>query len=495
MILAGVVGLSSLISCSSETTYKPKKYTIEQFMDTPQHGGAAFSSDNERILFSSNQSGIFNAYSISITGGGAIPLTQSAADAIWSLVYFPNDNRFLFTSDKGGNELSHIFVRNLDGTVQDLTPGESSRAQFNHISHDDKSFYFLWNKRDPKQMDLYEADFETLATKLIFQNDTGWDIGKVSPDRHYLALIKTKTMDDTDIFLYDFRDKSLKEITKHKGAEKNLPVTFTPDSQELYYLTDEDSEFLHLKSTVLATGESKSLDKYEWDITDAFLSGNGRYLVVVVDVDGDEDVKIYDNQLKRYLQLPKLPDGVISGLCISKTEDWLAFYLTGSRLPKSLYSYNITTGGLTKLIGGLNPEINPEDLVKGEVVRYPSFDSLSIPAILYKPLQASSNEKLPAVIFAHGGPGGRFALGYEPTIQYLVNNGYVVIAVNNRGSTGYGKTFYSAADLKHGDVDLKDIIEAKKYLVSTGYVDSRRIGILGGSDGGYFVLGGPRLSS
>jgi dipeptidyl aminopeptidase/acylaminoacyl peptidase len=111
-----------------------------------------------------------------------------------------------------------------------------------------------------------------------------------------------------------------------------------------------------------------------------------------------------------------------------------------------------------------------------------------IPSIFYKPHSATPQRKAPALVWVHGGPGGQTSKGYSAVIQYLVNHGYVVLGINNRGSAGYGKTFFAADDQKHGKEPLWDCVEGKKYLASLPYVDPNRIGIIGGSYGGYMVL-------
>jgi len=136
----------------------------------------------------------------------------------------------------------------------------------------------------------------------------------------------------------------------------------------------------------------------------------------------------------------------------------------------------------------MNPEIDPDNLVNAEVVRFKSFDGLEIPAIYYKPLTASKKNRVPALVSVHGGPGGQSNVGYNPMTQYLVNHGYAVLAVNNRGSSGYGKTFYKMDDQNHGDKDLKDCIYGKKWLQSLEYIDSTKIGIIGGSYGGFMTM-------
>jgi dipeptidyl aminopeptidase/acylaminoacyl peptidase len=166
----------------------------------------------------------------------------------------------------------------------------------------------------------------------------------------------------------------------------------------------------------------------------------------------------------------------------------MAFYVNGDRSPSNLFVYEFASGKLTQLTQSLSPDINPSDLVEAQVVRFKSFDGMVIPSIYYKPHDASATHKLPAIVYVHGGPGGQTRRGYNSQIQYLVNHGYAVLGINNRGSSGYGKTFFAADDRRHGREPLWDCVEAKTWLASLGYIDPERIGIMGGSYGGYMTL-------
>jgi len=230
------------------------------------------------------------------------------------------------------------------------------------------------------------------------------------------------------------------------------------------------------------------IEERDWDIWYCYFSRNEKYRVMGVNHDARTDIQVMDLENSEVIELPVLPDGDITSVNISKSENMMTFYHNGSRSSSNLYIYNFETGKYTKLTNSMNPEIEPLDLVEAEVIRYKSFDGLEIPAIYYKPRHIKSGEKAPALVWVHGGPGGQSRTGYSSLIQYLVNHGYVVLAVNNRGSSGYGKTFFKLDDLKHGEDDLMDCVEAKKFLVSTGTVDEDRIGIIGGSYGGYMVL-------
>src|SRR4051812_37043589 len=133
-----------------------QRYSIEQFMATTRISGASFSADEKRILFSSNESGVFNAYSVPVTGGKAVALTSSK-DTTYAVSYFPNDDRILYTRDSGGDEQNHLYLRDLDGSEKDLTPGKL-KARFFSWARDLSAFYVETNERDPKFFDFYRYD-------------------------------------------------------------------------------------------------------------------------------------------------------------------------------------------------------------------------------------------------------------------------------------------------------------------------------------------------
>ncbi|MCK5086901.1 MAG: S9 family peptidase, partial [Melioribacteraceae bacterium] len=296
------------------------------------------------------------------------------------------------------------------------------------------------------------------------------------------------TMNNSNMYLYNFETKEIKLLTPHEGDITYSSVGFSVDSKSLYYLTDENSEFTYLKRYDIESTETEKVVEADWDIMYAYFSHNGKYRVIGINNDSKTEIRILDTESGNPVKLPELPNGNISSVNISKSEELMTFYVNGSRSPSNLYVYNFNTNKYNKLTESLNPEIDPEDLVESKVVRYKSFDGLEIPAVLYKPQDIKPGEKVPAIVKVHGGPGGQARVGYRATTQYFVNHGYVVIDVNNRGSSGYGKTFYKLDDMKHGEDDLYDCVKAKDFLAATGYVDTNKIGILGGSYGGYMVL-------
>ena len=467
-----------------------KQYTIEQFMNTMRIGGSSFSADEKSILFDTNQTGIFNVYSVPVTGGAATQLTNNAKESTFAVSYFPNDARILYTYDRGGNENSHLYLRELDGTERDLTPGDKVKANFVEWSFDRKSFFFTTNERNPKVFDLYEMPIDTFKPSLIFKNEMAFDVATISNNKRYIAFNSSGVSQaDSNVVLLDRVKHSVDIVTMHVDEEvANSAQAFDPQSKYLYYLTDQGNQFSYVVRYDLHSRQTKIVEKAPWDVSYTYFSRNGKYRVTAINEDARTKIKIYDTTTGKLVALPQLPNADITGVNISPSEKLMAFYLNGDRSPSNLYVYDFATKKVTKLTDSLNPEINPNDLVESQVIRYKSFDGLEIPSILYKPKQASAENKAPALLLIHGGPGGQTRVGYSPLTQYLVNHGYVILGVNNRGSSGYGKTFFAADDGKHGREPLWDCVEAKKYLASLGYVDEKKIGIAGGSYGGYMVL-------
>jgi dipeptidyl aminopeptidase/acylaminoacyl peptidase len=478
-----LVAASSL----SAKTRPSKQYTIEQFMNTVAVGGASFSPDEKEILFHSDQTGVRNVYAVPVAGGTPRALTASTTDTTSSVSFFPGDARILYTRDQGGNELHHLYVREKDGSERDLTPGQKLKAAFEGWSGDKKSFFVTTNERDPKYFDVYRYDTATYERKMIYKNE-GYEPSQISRDGRWIALEKPISTSDNDLFVHNVEKGETKKISDHKGMAEFYATDFDPSSKWLYFRTNDGSEFFRIRRYELATGKFEDVEKAEWDAWTSWFSETGKYRVTLINEDARTSVRIVDAKTGKAIALPKLPAGSsINSVRFSPSDKLMAMYVDADRAPSNLYVHDFTSGKTTRLTDTLTKEVDPEDLVDTEVVRFKSFDGMVIPGILYKPHQATASAKAPAIVMVHGGPGGQARRGYKYSAQFLANHGYVVLDINNRGSSGYGKTFYIADDRKHGREPLWDCVEAKKYLASLPYVDGNRVAIMGGSYGGYMV--------
>ncbi|MCM2258683.1 MAG: S9 family peptidase [Vicinamibacteria bacterium] len=472
---------------------RPKqRYSIEQFMATTAFQGASFSADESRILFSSNASGVPNVWQVPTAGGAPTAITTSP-DSTYAVSFFPpaggaGGERFLFTRDKGGDELNHLYVREQDGSEKDLTPGEKLKAQFSGWSHAGDAFFVATNERDPRYFDLYRYDATTYARTLLYKNEAGDQPGAISGDGRYVATEKPGMTAESDLYLVDTKTGERKHLSPHQGQVEYEPEEFDPLGEWLYYRTNDGGEFKRLRRYHLRSGKHEDVESPAWDVMGAAISHGGTYRATWINADGRTRIKLYDHKTGREMPLPKLPGGDVTALFFSRSEKKLAFYLNGDRSPSDLYVLDLPAGEPRRLTNAMNPQIDPTDLVDTSVVRFTARDGVEIPSIFYKPLDASATKKAPAIVWVHGGPGGQTRAGYSAILQFLANHGYVILGINNRGSSGYGRTFFTADDGKHGREPLWDCIDGKKFLQSLPYVDKDRIAIAGGSYGGYMVL-------
>ena len=212
------------LSCEKkEDLSQNKRYTIEQFMNTTQVFGGDFSADEKTILMTSKASGVLNAYSIDLETGKQTQLTNSSENAIIARSYFPTDNRIIYTSDEGGNELTQIYIKNWEGSVIDLTP-DSAKASYYGWNHNNTAIYWASNKRNPKYFDLYRTEVIGASvaeggfqTDNIYMNDNGFTPSIVSDNERYIALSERVTTSDANIHLLDTQTGEVSLITPHEG--------------------------------------------------------------------------------------------------------------------------------------------------------------------------------------------------------------------------------------------------------------------------------------
>jgi len=469
------------------------KYSAQAFFETTSYGlpgpaGYAFSPDGKAILMSSDASGVFNVYALPLDGSNPEPMTQSTDNAVFAVSWFPADKRILYTYDGGGNELNHVFVRETDGSSRDLTPGDELKAGFLAWAKDGQNFYLTSTERDGQNFDVYRYSATDYSREMVFEN-AGFQVSAISDDGRWIALDKPRTSADSDIFVIDLKSDKPEPllITGHMGNVSYGTYEFTRDNNNIVYATNEFGEFAQAWTYELQSGESSVLVEAPWDVSYIIYSPSGRYQVTGINADARTEVTLLDTQSGAEVSLPELPPGDLRNVRFSSDETHIALIVNADDSPSNIHVIDLAEGHSHQLTQALNPAIDQSHLVSSEVVRYKSFDGLEIPSILYRPHGATAENPVPALVLVHGGPGGQTTTGYRAMVQHLVNHGYAVLGANNRGSSGYGKTFNHLDDKHHGEADLQDIVYGRAYLDSLDWVDGSRVGIIGGSYGGYMV--------
>jgi dipeptidyl aminopeptidase/acylaminoacyl peptidase len=475
-----------LVSCQQDLDPNLKVYGIEDFFDNVSISGGYFSTDEEKIIFSSNQSGIFNVYEANIQTGKINQLTASNKESFFVRAYVPNSNDFIYSADNGGNEINHLFLKKEDDAVIDLTPIANEKSMFYKWSNDNQFLYYLSNKRDSRYFDLYKMKIGQWIPEIIYKNEDNFSLSDISNDEKYLLLSKSITTSENNFYLFDINENKRIEISSLPGSYSS--AGFSNDNKSFLYITDINNEFSYLNKYDIKSMKSSLIYETEWDVLYSYLSKNEKYRIIGVNEDGKNSVKVIEVDSNLPIKFPSFNNEDISSVSFSESEQKIRLTVGSSKMPSDLFVYDIEAENLKKITNSLNPKIDSKSLVSAKVIRYKSFDGLEIPAIYYKPISASKNNKVPALVWVHGGPGGQSRMGFNPLIQYLTNNGYAILAVNNRGSSGYGKSFYKMDDKNHGEKDLQDCVWGKKWLQKQEYIDENKIGIIGGSYGGYMTM-------
>ena len=473
-----------LTSCS-ESQNNFQQYSIETLMSNNRSSGGYFSKDAKKLIYSSDKSGIFNIYEVDLETKLEKQITYSKEESFFARGYSPITGEIIYSADIGGNENSHIYIIR-DGNSIDLTPGENTKASFFGWTNNESEMYVISNSRDPRFFDLYKIDIETLSSEMVYKNDSGYNLNSISNNDNYLVLSLSLSRREQKLFLYNIKSKEQVEISNQVANFSGQ--NFDKNDENYFYTTNYDSEFYYLMSYNLKNGERSIVYETDWDVTFSYLSKNDSYRVIAVNEDAQNKLTITNTSEQSNIDLFGFENMNINSVGFSEDEKFLRVSAGSPNSPGDIYTYELSTNKLNKITSNLNSKVNPKDLVNAEVIRYKSFDGLEIPSILYKPHKADKINKVPALVWVHGGPGGQSRVGYRALIQYLVNHGYAILAVNNRGSSGYGKTFYSLDDQNHGENDLQDCVWGKKWLQDQDYIDPDKIGIIGGSYGGFMTM-------
>ena len=477
----------------------------EVFFGDPKIAGAQISPDGEYISFLKPYKGVRNIY-VKKRGepfGEAVPVT--ADDRPVSGYFWSQDSRYiLYVQDKGGNENFHVYAvdpkadpKEETGVppAKDLTPMEGIRAQIYSVPENTPNKILVGlNERDASYHDVYEINISSGDRELIFKNTQ--QLSGYTFDRKGKLRLASRQTEDGGTEILRYAQDTFKRIYKCGFEENIYTYRFHKNNEKVYFVTNkgEDVDLTRLTLMDPQTGETELVEKDpegEVDFGGAFFDDQTEKLQATI-YRGDRQ-RIYPktDKMERMLSFlrDELPDGELSFRSTSEDMRYIVVSVTRDVDPGSVYLYD-TQAQKVKLLYNSRPELNSEHLAPMKAVRYSARDGMEIPAYLTLP-KGLEHKNLPAIMLIHGGPWARDAWGYNAYAQFLANRGYAVLQPNFRGSTGYGKAFLNAGNKEWGRGKMQhDISDGVQYLIEQGYADPDRIGIFGGSYGGYATLAG-----
>jgi dipeptidyl aminopeptidase/acylaminoacyl peptidase len=457
---------------------------FERFNAVRKFGPAlAFTAEGDSVLFVANISGQFNLWRVPVTGGWPEQLTAYTDSTVRSIAVSP-DGLIAFSADADGDEFHRIFLLE-DGWPKEIASGEQVQHTLtpDAFSPDGSRLTYAANARTPTDSEVWVRDVAAGEPRAVFGEGMYAFPGGWSPDGTKLLTLEFRANTNQSLHLVDLASGESEELTPHDEEAKFDPGPWDADGGGFSFLTDTDAEFMGIAHYDLAARNWSYVEQPDADVEGLAGSENGS---VVAWIENDRG---WANLRARGRPEPQLPPGTShqfgSVIAVSRDGAHVAVLWDEPRRGQNIYVVETATGKARRLTDssmGLPPA---ESMVEPELVAYPTWDGRDIPAWLFR---APVDGPHPVVMYVHGGPESQERAGYKPFAQYLCSRGISVLATNIRGSTGYGKTYQRMIHRRWGDVDLKDWEACATWLRGQDWVDQDRVGVLGGSYGGFAVL-------
>jgi dipeptidyl aminopeptidase/acylaminoacyl peptidase len=470
--------------------------TIEKLWMTRQIGGSTWSPDGKSIAFISNMSGRNNLWLVPAEGGFPVQLTvsdQRQSSPAWS----PDGKWIAYQSDYDGDEQWDIFlVSPKTGKVVNVTQSPKI-AELNPTWSPDGRY--LAYEVKPKTSAAYDIDVYDMVLREVkhLTANTPQDKGNVNPlwskDGKFIVYTQEQAKGtDSNIFMADVATSTSTLLTPHQGEQRFSADDISPEGKHVLVTSNAENGYDNVGLLDIATKTIRWITQDKWEISGHNFSPDGKHLIFSANVDGNEEIYMNDLETGRQMPLP-ISKGVNqpAGDHHAFTGDGsrLLYYHNGPTSPNDLWVYHVASGKSQQITHSLLAGINSEDLVEPYLVHYPSRDGKwTISAFLYVPYNMARNGQNAAIVYVHGGPTGQTMNSFNRFVQYAVNQGYMVLAPNYRGSTGYGKEFQQANLFDMGGGDLQDILAGVDWIKQTGHLDPKKIAVMGGSYGGYMTM-------
>jgi dipeptidyl aminopeptidase/acylaminoacyl peptidase len=468
---------------------------IDDLFYTRATGGGAWSPDGKEIVFSSNFTGRFNLWKVSASGGWPIQLSQSddrQSGAIWS----PDGKWILYQSDRGGAEIYDLFaIASGGGQSINLTKTDDISETSPRWSPDGTQLAISHKKKTAPVTDVATMDWNTRTVRNLTNETTPdhlWSGHMWSPDGKVIYATRANAgFTDASVYRIDVATGQKEELTPHEGQSRTSVSAVSPDGKTLLVTADRPGGYPNVGLLNAATKKLTWVTDLKWEADAGEFSPDGKWFTYVVNEDGRTDAYLAETTTGKATKL-NLPPGLngFSGNPSAFSPDGRRVLVShqSSTQPGDLWVYDPAAKRATQVTFSAIASLTSAKLPPSQVVHYKSFDGKIISAFLWVPYNLKRDASNPGIVLPHGGPTGQTVDSFNRFAAALASRGYVCMAPNVRGSTGYGMDFQKANVKDLGGGDLDDEVYAAKFLAATGFVDEKKIGITGGSYGGYMTL-------
>jgi dipeptidyl aminopeptidase/acylaminoacyl peptidase len=492
-----------VITDPKQITSKPnaqveKNLSIERLYMTRQVGRPDWSPDGKTVAFITNLSGRNNLWLVPAEGGWPMQLTvsdQRQTSPAWS----PDGKWIAYMSDYDGDEQWDIFLASpKTGQVVNVTNTREIAEENPAWSPDGRYLAYMVK---PKTSSVYEIDVYDTLQRDVKHLTTGTandrlNVGPIwSKDGKFIVYTQAQAKGtDSNLLVVDIASVQSTLLTSHDGEALYTANDVAPDGKHVLITSNAGNGYDNAGLLDIATKKVRWLTQDKWEVSGGFFSPDGRHLTYTANVDGNTEIYLHDSSTTKARALP-LPKGLNepagAATAFSRDSSRLLYYHTGAGSPGDLWVYTLADSKSHQLTHSLVGGVRSQDMIEPLLVHYPSKDGKwTISAFVYVPYNLPRNGQHPAIVYVHGGPTAQTMNTFNRFVQYMANQGYLVIAPNYRGSTGFGKEFQQANLFDMGGGDLQDVLSAADWIKQTGYVDPKKLILMGGSYGGYLTMMG-----
>jgi dipeptidyl aminopeptidase/acylaminoacyl peptidase len=466
--------------------------TVARMARVGNAGSPNFSPDGKWVSFISNLSGVPQVW-VTPVDGGYPRMVTNGDDPVTGAQWSPTSDWLAVTIAPGGGLNTQIYVVKPDGTgLRRLTDGGKDNNGFDAWTEDGKKIAMDSSRLNPASRDCFLIDVASGEIKLVSKNPGIGGISNISADGHRALLDRLHSRGDNNLYLLDLVSGKDTLLTKHDGV-----ATFfgdlSPDGSTVYLGSNKDRDltaFARIK--IAADGTPGNVEvlaqRPDGELTGLRINRQGTQVALLWNVKGRNELTFYDIAQDWPIPGPVLPGEIVGGLAFSVDGSKLAMNLSGPAQPSDIWTLDINDRKLHQLTFSPHAGVDLTALVRPELVTFKSFDGLELSGWLYRPKNQAGAGAY--VISYHGGPEGQERPSFRSDYQALLSQGIGVFAPNVRGSSGFGKRF---VNLDNGELrfnGVKDIKACVDYLVNNRIADPKRIGITGGSYGGYMTMAG-----
>jgi dipeptidyl aminopeptidase/acylaminoacyl peptidase len=482
-------------SITSASNPKASPIPIDDLYFTRSVSDPSWSPDGKEVAFTTNMGGRPNLWKVASGGGWPIQLVQTEerqASETWS----PDGKWIVYQQDSGGNEVWDIFaVPSTGGDAVNLTNSPDIREEAPRWSPDGKTIAVNYKPKDGQVYDIALLDWAThKVTKLTHEEtaDHSWNSVAWSPDGKTIYATRVEvSFTDADVYAVDVDSGKTTNLTPHQGKVLIMGASLSPDGKTLLISSNQKGGYQNVALVDVGSKKLTWVTDTKWEASGGDFSPTGKTFTYTLNADGLTDTYLVDTKTLHAEKIPLGPGQNFPAAypnSFSPNGDRLLLNHESSVKPADFWIYDVRAHKSVQLTQSAIASLSASPMPESQIVHYKSFDGKTISALMWVPFNLKRDGSNPALVLPHGGPTGQVRDIWSPRIAALVSRGYICIAPNVRGSTGYGMDFQRANYKDLGGGDLQDEVFATKFLASTGYVDSKKIGITGGSYGGYMTL-------